>query len=307
MDLNAWLRDTLQQRLEKQDQWTYLCQGMLQEDIVENEVRVDKPSILFLQNEVKALIEEKGIFAAGAIPRPYYRAMAYTLDSCYKHGGRLPPLLLDNPLNMLTCNNSDRLEQIQIRLSQIVSSNKDSSSVLQEFLFEYLEPEDWRLWLLMRTTTGSKGWRVMPPSLNQCLTGFSTLYQKQYSLNDTTDTNNKKKKNMQNHILTVGAKALSKHWHRDRQNEFWGNCTGSESTKNDHANRVLLKILTNAVWINLHSLPHDQAVYEIRESNGYGARWTTTTTKEGKIQDDWLFRGFLEPQMEDGHSLGWIH
>lgn len=31
---------------------------------------------------------------------------------------------------------------------------------------------------------------------------------------------------------------------------------------------------------------------------GYGARWTA---------DGSSFRGFLEPQMVDGHSVGWKH
>lgn len=42
-------------------------------------------------------------------------------------------------------------------------------------------------------------------------------------------------------------------------------------------------------------------VYEVRQHQGYGLRW--------KLQDgeEWKFRGFLEPQMQDGHSIGWIH
>ena len=31
---------------------------------------------------------------------------------------------------------------------------------------------------------------------------------------------------------------------------------------------------------------------------GYGARW---------LHDGSEFRGFLEPQMEDGHQIGWKH
>lgn len=46
---------------------------------------------------------------------------------------------------------------------------------------------------------------------------FTTIYQKQ----------NSKGKKQQSHSLTNGAKALSKHWHRDCENDFWGNCTGS--------------------------------------------------------------------------------
>ena len=39
-------------------------------------------------------------------------------------------------------------------------------------------------------------------------------------------------------------------------------------------------------------------VIEIRTIEGYGVRW---------LHDGSEFRGFLEPQMEDGHSVGWRH
>ena len=74
--------------------------------------------------------------------------------------------------------------------------------------------------------------------------------------------------------------------------------------------------MDNAVWINLHRLPvcilfisihkrflliigqHDLFILEIRIEDGYGARWEVDGSK---------FRGFLEPQMEDGHQKGWKH
>jgi len=68
--------------------------------------------------------------------------------------------------------------------------------------------------------------------------------------------------------------------------------------KNKKSQEVLLKILRNATWLNIHLLPHDLAIFEIRETNGYGARWTA----DGKS-----FRGFLEPQVDGGHERGWVH
>ena len=35
-----------------------------------------------------------------------------------------------------------------------------------------------------------------------------------------------------NSILTVGARALAKHCHRDHTNSWWGGCTGSEDIMN---------------------------------------------------------------------------
>ncbi|XP_078342093.1 uncharacterized protein LOC144627941 [Oculina patagonica] len=98
--------------------------------------------------------------------------------------------------------------------------------------------------------------------------------------------------------LTVGARALSKHCHRDVTSEWWGACVGCEQAKNEHANTIVMCILGDASWINIHKLPHDLKVIEVRCAEGYGARWSY----DGKV-----FRGFLEPQMEDGHAAGWKH
>lgn len=82
--------------------------------------------------------------------------------------------------------------------------------------------------------------------------------------------------------------------------------------------------MRDATWINIHTLPvrnifkgrgneqkyiakkiviflslqQELKVIEIRTIEGYGVRW---------LHDGSEFRGFLEPQMEGGHSLGWRH
>ena len=63
--------------------------------------------------------------------------------------------------------------------------------------------------------------------------------------------------------LTVGARALSKHFHRCK-NEWWGDCKGTETQKNEHALDVLEKIVTDCTWINMHLLPQNCEVIEIR-------------------------------------------
>ncbi|XP_052267162.1 uncharacterized protein LOC127868976 isoform X2 [Dreissena polymorpha] len=98
--------------------------------------------------------------------------------------------------------------------------------------------------------------------------------------------------------LSVGARALAKHHHRDQSESWWGTSVGSEKQKNEHALTVVNKILDNATWINIHWLPQDIFVIEARVAEGYGARWRA---------DGSQFRGFLEPQMADGHEVGWKH
>nr|XP_022317236.1 uncharacterized protein LOC111120654 isoform X1 [Crassostrea virginica] len=105
-------------------------------------------------------------------------------------------------------------------------------------------------------------------------------------------------KHSPNAEISVGARALSKHYHRDNTTSWWGTCTGTEAQKNEYALSILNKILDNATWINIHWLPHDVFILEVRQEEGYGARWTA---------DGASFRGFLEPQMVDGHAVGWKH
>ena len=100
-------------------------------------------------------------------------------------------------------------------------------------------------------------------------------------------------------VLTVGARALAKHCERSRDG-WWGDgLHGTEAEKNARADRKLVDILAQPAWANVHALPHDVLVYEVRNEAGYGARW--------ECAPPFRFRGFLEPQMEDGHALGWVH
>ena len=64
--------------------------------------------------------------------------------------------------------------------------------------------------------------------------------------------------------LTVGARALAKHTHRDVSGSWWGPCTGSELEKNAAALLVLSRILAGVVWINLHHMPPRKNVLEVR-------------------------------------------
>ncbi|CAM9287081.1 unnamed protein product, partial [Hapterophycus canaliculatus] len=99
--------------------------------------------------------------------------------------------------------------------------------------------------------------------------------------------------------LTVGGRALCKHAVRAKDG-WWGECGGTEAEKNDRAEKIALRILAGATWVNLHVFGGggEDGVFEVREESGYGARWSVDGT---------TFRGFLEPHMEDGHEKGWRH
>lgn len=131
--------------------------------------------------------------------------------------------------------------------------------------------------------------------------------------------------------LTAGARAWSKHGHRsgghgesgsDGRLSWWGQPSGPVAKINDSALALFWRVIDHATWRNLHWMPHEVLVYEVRVQAGYGMRWSqdlsgllddteTRRPREGCIGDvqgrGWLFRGFVEPMMENGHELGWRH
>ena len=136
--------------------------------------------------------------------------------------------------------------------------------------------------------------------------------------------------------LTAGARAWSKHCHRSRperegscpstspvdqrkstkrQNKkstesegWWGTASGPIPVINEKALALFWKIMNGATWRNLHWLPHQVLVYEVRVAEGYGMRWAQDLSQSHSTTErSWVFRGFLEPQMENGHELGWRH
>ena len=132
--------------------------------------------------------------------------------------------------------------------------------------------------------------------------------------------------------LHVGAKALAKHIHRDKSEDWWcaqiyiaednarppgtkknpnqkrkGELVGSEATKNARSESVLAAVIGGAVWQNLHMLPHGHVAFELRQQGGYGARWCIMADPAAPGGAVFMFRGFLEPHAVDGHDKGWSH
>ncbi|PKI63816.1 hypothetical protein CRG98_015800 [Punica granatum] len=97
--------------------------------------------------------------------------------------------------------------------------------------------------------------------------------------------------------LTDGARALAKHFSRS-SSKYWGSLDGSDSRKNKAAMDIITCLISSCCWLNLHVVPPHGVVFEIRDANGYGARWSGDGSK---------FIGFLEPYMKDGHLRRWRH
>ena len=143
----------------------------------------------------------------------------------------------------------------------------------------------------MRTTVGTDPRPLLPPSWKALLDAACVLHSEKSK-------------------LTVGARARLKHAHRasSRDDPFFGSMRGNDEEKNAETRQVLLKLLNDAVWINCHNFAGTEdgsPVLEIRADSGYGARWTADWSSP--LPKNVEFRGFLEPQMEDGHEKRWRH
>ncbi|KAF6752814.1 hypothetical protein DFP72DRAFT_903692 [Ephemerocybe angulata] len=97
-----------------------------------------------------------------------------------------------------------------------------------------------------------------------------------------------------------------------RATDGGGRPSGPVQGINERTLKLFWKIVEGATWRNLHWLPHQVLVYEVRVEDGYGMRWSQdqNATLDGEVNDSvkpWIFRGFVEPMMENGHEVGWRH
>ena len=173
----------------------------------------------------------------------------------------------------------DSTTQLNEKIKTIINTKDiDIYNYLINNIFINFTPRDILTFLGIRKTKGSID-NYIPLDKNILISKFKEL-------------NNQKSK------LTVGAKALCKHSHRSVTESFWPGQEGKEIEKNQNAEKMLNLFLEECVWINMHLLPHNLIIIELRIDKGHGIRWQV---------NDGMFRGFLEPQMEDGHEKGWIH
>jgi len=142
----------------------------------------------------------------------------------------------------------------------------------------------------LRKTVGSED--IPWPNRQELEASFNALQ----TVRTEEETANLKNAAAKESKLSVGARALAKHAHRD-SNAFWGTLKGSEVKKNEMATVKMDEILADCVWVNIHVIVGRETLIEARIESGYGLRWA----------GDGSFRGFLEPQMEDGHEKGWKH
>jgi len=141
----------------------------------------------------------------------------------------------------------------------------------------------------MRSTIGTDPRNLLPPSWTDLLEAAARPHKEKSA-------------------LSVAARARSKHAHRGKD-QFFGTVMGPQGKQNVETQEILVKLLLNAAWINIHTFGGNdgEPFLEVRVASGYGARWKADWTRNGLRPHNVSFRGFLEPQMPDGHERKWRH
>jgi len=176
-------------------------------------------------------------------------------------------------------------------------------------------------------TTGS-ALGASPPSLQACLEAYQVSNSAGLTAGSRAWSKHCHRSQIQNHSgseITPSAnegdteeqeRSKSK---RKKIEGWWGTASGPISAINEDSLSLFWKVMNGATWRNLHWLPHKVLVYEVRLAEGYGMRWAQDLSGcDIQVQvgpgvnvqlekRPWIFRGFLEPQMENGHELGWRH
>ncbi|OQS04574.1 COP9 signalosome complex subunit 1 [Thraustotheca clavata] len=199
----------------------------------------------------------------GMCPHAYYKLLAESIHTWQVT--RVNPLVaLPPPIA--------GVEELRTSVDRILNLSSstlfplDSNAKLDQFIIAIGGARGIMTLLGIRTTIGSQ--ILCPPTQSECLAAFNLKH-------GGASVNTK---------LTIGARQWTKHAQRSLD-KWWGINKGSEAQKNLQAELKVREIMDTAVWINTHGLPNGPVVFEIRQQDGYGARWGCT---RGEIN----FRGF---------------
>lgn len=215
--------------------------------------------------------------------RPLYREVAVIVES-WEVLGQFPIRMKKFKLLDEIENGTDVMDKLTPEFLNVMKNTlKWRDKWIKLFSYDIITKHNLRYLLNCRTTTGTIE-DILPPRV-------SVLW-KAYL-----------KKHKTSRELTVGARALAKHAHRDSETEFWGGeLKGSDKFKNQIANDIFQRILKDIQWCNLHQIVGKNIIFELRNSTGHGIRFIYEDSNS-----NWTFRGFLEPPMENGHLLRWRH
>lgn len=270
-----------------------LCKSLLLENISDDDEKDFSITDKSLLQRLTSESQQQPLVFSGVPRRPFHRELANRLFLFFKEAERVsiggtPPGFLQemNPLislRPLVAAESMGMTELPLRLPPPPDGPNSVRAWLQEAgddgVFEILG---------MRRTIGTDERGLLPPTWKALLQAASVQ-----------NSPNKSK-------LTVAARARAKHAHRGKE-RFFGIVQGGDEEQNAASLQVVLRLLQEAVWINCHAFGGTGGipVLEVRVASGYGARWKADWSTDPPANVE--FRGFLEPQVADGHEKQWRH
>ncbi|MGU3373391.1 hypothetical protein [Chryseobacterium sp. M5A1_1a] len=133
-----------------------------------------------------------------------------------------------------------------------ILENADSDEVKAKHL-ENIPFEDWLIVLGQRLTSASiRDENAIPPLQDVLIDACKELF---------------------NNEITIAQRAWEKHTGRLDDN-FWGKVTGNNQQKQEKVMRKIHYILENKTWWNVFFHYKHGLVFEVREKEGYGIRWS---------------------------------
>lgn len=249
------------------------------------------------QNDNFFLIRNDTMVMKGVPRRPFYKEILKRILTIEEYYGKKGHVLKENEV----------LPRPLLPATELDFTEIDSSSKIfpiSPFLKNEREPvKGCKSWLLkcgevgirellgLRSTIGTE-MNLFPPAIDELI----------HAANQPITTKDSAKPP----ILTVAGRARAKHAHRGSKDQFFGISKGNNIEKNEAGEKIVRDMIQDAIWINIHVFGGVEVpIMEIRNSLGYGARWSANWSNETPY--DVVFRGFLEPQMQDGFEKKWRH
>jgi len=266
------------------------------------------------EDHLEGRAEDRFLILKGIPRRPYYQELSRRILLLHRHYNNnmldmgitnekakllernvLKPQLRTFPRPLIA---ADELGLSEINTSSKIHCLPQESITISNCTqwLNMIKEEGIRELLGLRTTIGTEI-RCFPPDITHLI--------------DAANQPITNKPNAKPPILTVAGRARAKHSHRGEIDQFFGVSRGNNIEKNEAAVAIVKDMIRDAAWINIHVFGTVEApIMEVRNTIGYGARWSADwniNNGEWSKPSDVVFRGFLEPQMDEGFEKRWRH
>lgn len=167
------------------------------------------------------------------------------------------------------CNEEIKIDRGKIFNQFVNIFNSNDSDEVKAKQLEDISFENWLIVLGQRLTSASiRDEKAIPPLISVLMDACKEPY---------------------NEEITIAQRAWEKHTGR-MEDDFWGEVKGNNRQKQEKVMKKIQYILENKTWWNIFFHYKHGLVFEIREKEGHGIRWSHSGTK---------LIGFLEQFIND--------